>query len=291
MSLVKYEIFSKVAEVGSFTKTAESLGLTQSAVSHAIANLEKEFGFPLVHRNRGGISLTNDGYVILVNIRKVLHFDEQLRQEAAKITGLTKGTVKIGTFTSVSSKWLPEIINKMEKEFPHIRIELIEGDYFEIETWLLNGKIDCGFINVDHSNHFEIIPLKKDRLLCIVSEENALSRQSMIELEQLKNIPFIMPTYGGYHEVKFLFESKGIEPNIRFELMAEDSIKSMVAHNLGVSILPEMLLESMPSGCSAIPLTKDSFRVLGLAARFNLSPAAKQFVDVTKRWIQETSVS
>ncbi|MDQ0268316.1 LysR family transcriptional regulator [Cytobacillus purgationiresistens] len=287
MSLVKYEVFSKVAELGSFTKTADFLGLTQSAVSHAIANLEKEFGFSLVQRSRSGITLTNEGHALLLNIRKVLHYDEQLHQEAAKITGLTKGTVRVGTFTSVSSKWLPEIINIMEIEFPNIRIELIEGDYFEIEKGILNGKIDCGFINVDHSNHFDIITLKKDRLLCIVSKQNALSQQKTIQLTQLVDVPFIMPTYGGYHEVKFLFENSQLQPNIRFGLMAEDSIKSMVAHDLGVSILPEMLLETLPSGCKAIPLAQDSYRVLGLATRFNLSPATKQFVEVTKRWIKE----
>jgi len=61
MSLVKYEILNKVAEVASFTKAAEALGLTQSAVSHAVSSLEKEFGFALIHRSRAGVTLTSEG--------------------------------------------------------------------------------------------------------------------------------------------------------------------------------------------------------------------------------------
>ncbi|MEA1852516.1 LysR family transcriptional regulator [Cytobacillus sp. OWB-43] len=285
MSLVKYEIYSKVSELQSFTKAAEVLGMTQSAVSHAMANLEKELGFTLFHRSRGGLTLTNEGRSMLVSIRKVLHYDEQVQQEAAKITGLMKGTVKVGTFTSVSSTWLPEIIKSMEQSYPHIRIELIEGDYEAIDRWILNGKLDCGFINVDSSSHFDVIPLKKDRLRCIVSTDHPFSKRSEISVQELKDIPFIMPTYGGYHEVKDLFAKAEIQPNIRFELMAEDSIKSMVAHNFGVSILPELLLETIPKNCVVMPLKEESYRTLGLAMKFNLSPAAKRFVEITEKWL------
>ena len=103
--------------------------LRQKPVEHIQSNLEKELGFTLFHRSRGGLTLTNEGRSMLVSIRKVLHYDEQVQQEAAKITGLMKGTVKVGTFTSVSSTWLPEIIKSMEQSYPYIRIELIEGDY------------------------------------------------------------------------------------------------------------------------------------------------------------------
>jgi DNA-binding transcriptional LysR family regulator len=282
MSIIKYEILNKVAEVNSFTKAADMLGLTQSAVSHAIQNLEKEFGFPLVNRNRSGITLTNEGETMLLTIRKVLHFNEKVQQEAANIVGLTKGTIRIGIFTSVSTNWLPTIIKLMEAKYPDIRIELVEGDYVEIEEWLLSGEIDCGFINVSHSNQFDVIPLTKDRLLCIVSSESKLYHQPTISFKQLETEPFIMPAYGGYHDVKSLFEKHHVQPNIRFELMEESAIMSMVAHHIGISILPEMVLNSLLPGVRAIPLEVDSYRSIGLATRYNLSPAAKKFVELTK---------
>ena len=85
MSLVKYEIVNKVAEVHSFTKAADQLGLTQSAISHAISSLEKEFGFALIHRSRNGVKLTEEGKSMLISMRRVLLADELLHREAANI--------------------------------------------------------------------------------------------------------------------------------------------------------------------------------------------------------------
>jgi len=288
MSLVKYEILNKVAELQSFTKAADAMALTQSAVSHAITNLESEFGFPLVNRNRAGITLTTEGETMLLAIRKVLQENEKVHQEAASLLGLAKGTIKIGIFKSVSTKWLPEIIRLMEKNYPEIQIQLKEGDYLEIEQWLLSGEIDCGFINITHSSQFHIISLKKDRLLCVVSDQSALYHQKTVSFEDLEKEPFIMPTYGGYHDIKQLFEEHGIQPDIRFELMDESAILSMVTHHLGISILPEMLLDSIPQELRAIPFQVDSYRSIGLATRYHLSPAAKKFAETTQAWLQDS---
>ncbi|PNE06318.1 LysR family transcriptional regulator [Priestia megaterium] len=288
MSLVKYEILNKVAELQSFTKAADAMALTQSAVSHAITNLESEFGFPLVNRNRSGITLTTEGETMLLAIRKVLQENEKVHQEAASLLGLAKGTIKIGIFKSVSTKWLPEIIQLMEKNYPEIQIQLKEGDYLEIEQWLLSGEIDCGFINITHSSQFHIISLKKDRLLCVVSNQSALYHQKTVSFEDLEKEPFIMPTYGGYHDIKQLFEERGIQPDIRFELMDESAILSMVTHHLGISILPEMLLDSIPQELRAIPFQVDSYRSIGLATRYHLSPAAKKFAETTQAWLQDS---
>ncbi|BFJ00902.1 LysR family transcriptional regulator [Priestia megaterium] len=288
MSLVKYEILNKVAELQSFTKAADAMALTQSAVSHAITNLESEFGFSLVNRNRGGITLTTEGETMLLAIRKVLQENEKVHQEAASLLGLAKGTIKIGIFKSVSTKWLPEIIQLMEKSYPAIQIQLKEGDYLEIEQWLLSGEIDCGFINITHSSQFHIISLKKDRLLCVVSNQSALYHQKTVSFEDLEKEPFIMPTYGGYHDIKQLFEEHGIQPDIRFELMDESAILSMVTHHLGISILPEMILDSIPQELRAIPFQVDSYRSIGLATRYHLSPAAKKFAETTQAWLQNS---
>ena len=102
MSLVKYEILQNVAELQSFTKAAQKLDLTQSAISHAISSLEKEFGFPLIHRSRTGVKLTADGQIMLLAMRKVLYEQELLRQQAAHILGVTKGIVRIGLISSIS---------------------------------------------------------------------------------------------------------------------------------------------------------------------------------------------
>ena len=108
--IAKYEVFRTVVESGSLTKAADLLHMTQSGVSHAISSLETELGIALLTRDRSGITLTADGELVLQRIREVLTANERLNQQVAAIKGLEIGTVRIGTFTSVSAQWLPGVI-------------------------------------------------------------------------------------------------------------------------------------------------------------------------------------
>ncbi len=141
MSLVKFDIFNKVVELGSLTKAGEELSLSQSAVSHAIASLESEWGFSILNRGRAGITLTSNGERVLRYVREILKWNNEMVQEIADINGLEIGTIRIGTFSSVSVQWLPEILKEFSNHYPSIDIELFEGDYDEIEEWILMERL------------------------------------------------------------------------------------------------------------------------------------------------------
>lgn len=287
MSLFKYEIVNKVAEVHSFTKAADELGLTQSAISHAISSLEKEFGFALIHRARTGVKLTEEGKSMLISMRRVLLSEELLKQEAANIIGVTKGTVRIGLISSISTKWMPNIIHIMEQDFPGIRIELREGDYYEIEQWLINGEVDCGFLNRTNSKKFDFMPLKRDTLLCVVSKKSPLYYKETIDIKDIENEQIIMTTYKGTNDVALLFEQYNVKPDIRFNLYDENGIMSMIHHELGISILPQLSITQVPDNVRVVPFKQESFRTIGLSTKLSLSPAAQKFVEVLKRWLSE----
>ncbi|OCS83089.1 LysR family transcriptional regulator [Caryophanon tenue] len=286
MSLVKYQILSKVGQLGSFTKAADVLGLTQSAVSHAISSLEKEFGFPLIHRGRGGIKLTGDGEIMLVEIRKVLAAQESVEQEAANVLGFARGKVRIGVISSISSNWMPSIVQMMDESYPNIIVELMEGDYYEIEQWLYSGQIDCGFLNGMQNEQYRFHPLLKDQLLCLVSEKSPLFYEEVARIEDIAHQPFIMPSYNGTHDIKQLFEQANMKPNIRFELSEEMGILSMISHHIGITILPQLATQNnIPSNVKAIPLENNSYRTIGLATKQNISPATTKFMEVLQAWL------
>lgn len=288
MSLVKYEILDKVGQEGSFTRAAEQLGLTQSAVSHAISSLEKEFGFALIHRGRGGITLTSEGDMMLFEIRKVLAAQESLAQEAAKILGFARGKVRIGVISSISSNWMPTIIQLMEQYYPQIEVELFEGDYYEIEQWLYSGQIDCGFLNEMNNAQYNFLPLVKDRLLCIVHEHHEMANEPYAKIEDIANYPFIMISYNGNHDIERLFNEANVKPNVRFKLYEEMGILSMVSHELGITILPELVLnKNMTKNLVMLPLEQDSYRTIGLVTKKTRSPATKKFVEILLRWLEE----
>jgi len=292
MSLVKYEIFSKAAEVNSFTKTAEELGLTQSAVSHAITSLEKEFNFPLFIRNNSAIKLTQNGKDLLITIREILYYNDMLKQEVNAINGLNKGTVKVGVFSSISTNWIPYIIKEMEEKYPDIEIQLIEGNYAEIEKWLLDSEVDCGFVNNKSTSlhSFDIVELKTEPLLCVVSEQSPLHSNKHLSVEDIENAPFIMPTYQCFEDIHLFFKENNIEPNIRFENMNENSIFSMVENNLGISILPEMIIPEGLNSIKVIPLELEQTRTIGIAIRTPISPAVKKFTEIVENWIKNAGL-
>ncbi|MGG2054251.1 LysR family transcriptional regulator [Lysinibacillus pakistanensis] len=287
MSLVKYEILTKVAEVASFTKAADALGLTQSAVSHAVSSLEKEFGFALIHRSRAGVTLTSEGDTMLRAMRHVLDAQELLQQEAAHILGVTRGKVRIGVISSISSNWMPEIIRIMDNQFPGIQVELREGDYYEIEQWLLSGEVEVGFLNGQKSEQFLFTELQQDPLLCIVSDKSPLFNKTVIDIIELEDMPFIMTSYKGTNDVKVILEQYHVKPNIRFELSEEVGIISMISHHLGISILPKLVINTLPPTLKAIPLKQGGYRTIGIAMKHHASPVTKKFAEILSTWLQE----
>ncbi|WP_438296645.1 LysR family transcriptional regulator [Sporosarcina sp. FA15] len=290
MSLVKFEIFSTVVESGSLKQAAEIHGLTQSAVSHAIASLESEWGFTILIRGRAGIKLTSNGERVLRHIHEMLKWNEQMMQEIANIKGLEIGTVRIGTFSSVSVQWLPEILKSFNADLPAIEIKLLEGDYDTLEHWIATGAVDFGFVSLPTSKSFEVIFLKKDRMLCILPDEHRLANQQEVSFADIKEEMLIMSKKGSDNDLKRIFHENNVTPHIKFELADDQAIISMVQNGMGISILPEMVLYRVPHNVRILSLEGEHYRSIGIAApSFNtISPAAQKFIDYMKAWLNNS---
>ena len=289
LTLTKFEIFNTIVEVGSLTKTAEKLNMTQSGVSYAVSTLEAELGFILLKRDRSGVSLTSNGERILKHVQIILQQEELLRQEAAAIRGVNTGTVRLGTLSSVSMQWLPGILSQFHKTHPQIEVKTYLGCYDEMNDWISNGTVDFGFLSLPTSRSFEVIPLKKDKLVVILPPEHPLRHQKVISFSQLENQPFIMPQWGHDDNIKrSLIESK-VKLQIQYELMEEQTILEMVKMGLGISILPELILVNVPENVHVVDLEKPNYRIIGIAALSlkDLSPAARELVDCTQSWLRD----
>ena len=287
MSLTKFEVFSRVVELGSLKQAAESLSLTQSAVSHAIASLESEWGFTILIRGRSGDQLTSNGERVLRQIHEMLKWNEQMLQEIANIKGLEIGTVRIGTFSSVSIQWLPEILKNFNANLPAIDVKLLEGDYDTVEHWIATGSVDFGFVSLPTSKSFEVKHLKKDRILCILPDGHRLANQQKVSFSDIQEEMLIMTKKGSDNDLKRVFRENQVTPRIKFELADDQAIISMVQNGLGISLLPEMVLHRVPQNVCILSLEGEHYRSIGLAApSFNtVSPAARKFIDYVKAWL------
>lgn len=285
MSIVRFEIIMKVIELGSFTKAAEKLSMTQSAVSHAIASLEKEWGIPLLIRERKkGVELTEIGQKTLPHIREVLNRLEIINQEIALATNLETGIIRIGTFASASSCLLPKLLSKFQKKHPKIEFKFYEGTYEEITEWLLSGVIDIGFVVKGKSNpSLDLLPLLKDEMVVAFHPEHNFFDKETIDMHDLEKEPFIMPTGMYQSHVEELFREAQIKPFIRFEVHDCSTIANMVQEGLGITIGPELFLKTQ-SNIKIGKLNLTAYREIALAwpKISEASPAVKEFLIVAK---------
>ncbi|MDQ0170145.1 LysR family transcriptional regulator [Paenibacillus tundrae] len=287
MSLIKYEIFNTIAEYGSLTKAAEALNITQSAVSHAIASLEKECGFPLLSRGRSGVRITVEGERVLGYTREILRWTELMNQEISLIRGAEVGTVRIGTFASVSTQWLPGILTQFRLRHPGIEIKLWEGDYAEIEGWLAGGAIDLGFLSLGETTPYETIPLQKDRMMCILPLDHPLAHNTSVNFDVLQEQPFILPKWGGDNEIERLIRMHAVKLNVIYEVAEDQAIMAMVRNGLGISLLPEMVVQGHTDEFALVPITGEPYRTIGIACTSlgNLAPASRRFIETVQEWL------
>lgn len=280
MDLYKCEVLLKAVDVGSFTKAAEDLGYTPSGITHMMNAFEEELGFPLLHRSRSGVVLTEGGRFILPMLRELISKKELLIQAAADFCGLSVGTVKIGTFPSVSRLLLPRIVSNFGKDYPSITLELLEGGQEETDEWIAERKVDLAFTSRQPNKSCDWLPLMQDELLAIVPVGHRLASKKEIEVSELGNDPFLMLGADYEQDVPKLIKAAKYKPNIRLYSQDELTVIAMVHESLGVSIIPGMHLLRPHEDVITLSLIPKVYRQLGIAVPSieELSPAAKKFI-------------
>ena len=279
--LLKYLAFVKTVEKGSFTKAAEELHYAQSSVSKMIADLEREWGMTLLERSKTGVCLTSAGEQILPFLRKTLREYDELAAQISRMNGLETGVVRIGTFSSVAINWLPNVFSKLQKDYPGIEYEMLLGDYDEVERWIDEGRVDCGFLRLPTAGDFDAVPLKQDAYQVVLPVGHPLAQKEAISADDLNDQPFLLLEHGGKTEVSNLLSAYHAHPDIRFTTWEDFAIMAMVEKGLGISILPELILRRVPYRMEVRPLAQPYYRVIGLVMknRAHLTPAVQKFME------------
>ena len=284
MNIQKFMAFVKTVEYGSFTKAGEKLKYSQSAISRMINDLEKEWGVSLLERSRAGVRLTSDGLRLLPYARNVCVDYEKLQSQIKEINGLQSGLIRIGTFSSVATHWLPNIIKEFQKDYPNIDYELLVGEYKEIEEWVAEGRVDCGFTILPVSEELETIFLEEDKLLAVLPEDHPLADCQRFPLKALCDYPFMLLEKTAKAEISEIFDKHNIKPNIHFTTLDDYAIMSIVESGLGISILPQLILKRIPYSIITKELEVPAYRQIGLALKDSntASVAVRKFMEYIK---------
>lgn len=286
----KYAVFAKVVELKSFTRAAEALSCTQSAVSHAINALEAETGLKLLVRSRAGVAPTPEGTKLLPTIHAIVTATARFEESVAAIHSLETGLVRIGAFTSVAVHWLPGIIKEYQQAHPNIEFGLLNGDYYDIAQWFADGSIDMGFVTLPTDiAGCECTPLMEDRLLAVLPRNHKLAKCERVPAAQIADEPFISLLENSDHDARSVLEQAGVKANIKFTTKDDYAIIAMVEQGLGVSIMPELLLKGRTEKVRITEIEGGMKRTIGLAVAqaSKNSPCVQSFAAHIGAWVKK----
>ena len=276
MTLLTYQVFKTVADIGSFRKAADILGLTPSAISHAISSMEAELGFSVLTRSKNGVTLTTYGEHLLPYVNAVLNSDESLQQFIAETNGLKAGKVKIGVFSSVCTNWLPQIMSSFEEKYPGVKIEVYQGSYDEVAFWLKNGVVDLGFLSVSSAGDIPIEPLCKDPLLCVMPKSMKVTGQ-YIEIEEMRNHQFVTQRECTDADIQNFLKENKLTVQSNYHVVDDLSTVKLVEKGFGICLMPKLCMNDIPYDVNIYPLRGNPCRIIGIAVmnRDFMAPAVR----------------
>ncbi|BDB19747.1 LysR family transcriptional regulator [Pseudomonas sp. CYM-20-01] len=285
MTLTQLEIFSLVAELQGFTHAANRLGISQSAVSHAIKGLEQELGVELFRRHQAHVALTDIGEQLLLRARAMLGLANTLEQEAADARGLKRGTLRIGSFGPTSSnRLLPQILQPFRQAYPDIEVHVDEGPDRQVIQWLDERRIDVGFVVLEQER-FDTFALFTDQMVALLPANHPLAEHPALRLEDLCETTFILTEAGSSELVSRLFASARLTPKVRYRCAQLLSTLEAVSRGDGLSVVAQGSLPVTPDPrYVARPLAPAITRSIGLAVldRRQASPATLAFIRVAQ---------
>lgn len=265
INLQKLEALLAAVDTGSITAAGEKLSYSQSGVSRMIGDLEREWGVNLLERDKRGVRLTSDGERLIPRVRAVCQEYARLMTEVDDLHGLRTGKIRIGTFSSIATHYLPDILRAFRRDYPGMEYELLLGDYTEIEDWIRTGRVDLGFLRLPTDPQFSTRKILQDELMAILPEGHSLAEKQRVPASALCDEPFMLLEKGARAEVSNVFEREGLKPNVVFTTWDDYAVLSMVESGLGLSILPSLILQRIDYHVAIRGLEEPAYRDIGVA--------------------------
>ncbi|MDQ0654334.1 LysR family transcriptional regulator [Pseudomonas cedrina] len=242
MTLTQLEIFSLVAELQGFTSAAHRLGISQSAVSHAIKGLEQELGVSLFRRHQTQVELSDIGAQLLGRARAMLGLANTLQQEAADARGMKRGTLRIGSFgPTASTCLLPKILSRFRLQYPGIEVHVDEGPDRQVIQWLDERRIDIGFVVLEQER-LDTFALFEDQMVALLPAGHRLAAREQVSLKDLCDDPFALTEAGSTELVVRLFNEARLTPNVRYRCSQLLSTLETVSRGDAVSVVAQASL-------------------------------------------------
>jgi DNA-binding transcriptional LysR family regulator len=246
MLMGQLEAFAEVARVGNVSRAAESLNLTQPALSARLLSLESELEAELFVRGPRGMTLTDAGQTLLPYAQRALAQVSDARKALTDLRSGRVGELFIGAAPAVSTYVLPALLKAFRDGHPDVRLGVRTGHTEEVLEMVLRRQVHVGVGRPIRHPDAELVPLFDDELILVVSRHHPFAKHGRVRLQELADEPLILfDRASSYYELtSSLVRQAGVVPESVIELDNVEAAKKMVAEGLGVALLPRMALAS-----------------------------------------------
>ena len=234
---INLQVFRSVAHHLSFTKASKELFMSQPAISKHIQKLEAHYHVRLFNRYGNRISLTSAGQLLLRHSDKLVADYQRLDFEMNQLHQRVSGEIRIGASTTISQYELPKMLADFLENYPHTHVSVVSGNSRDIETAIIQGKIDVGMIEgTVRQPHLKYAVMMKDELVAIVKPSHILASKDSIMLNELCQQPLVLREMGSGTLDVFEQELKKhqltiADMNVQINLGSTESIKRFILHS------------------------------------------------------------
>jgi len=290
MDLRRLEIFAKVAELGSFSRAAEALFLTQPTISEHVRALEDELGVQLLDRLGRGATPTRAGQLLLGYARRMLTLSREAHQALERFQGRMSGELVVGGSTIPGEYVLPALVGQFKAKYPDISISLLIGSTRQVSDWLDEGRVEVGVVGArPAARTLAARELMADELVVVVAATHPWARRGTITLADLQTAPMVVRERGSGSRdaVEHALHEAGIAPatlRVVGEMGSTQAVKQAVRAGVGIALISRRAVEDE---CRAGLLACVTVKDLRVARAFYLathrdrtrSPLAQAFVE------------
>jgi DNA-binding transcriptional LysR family regulator len=283
------DTFAAAAELGSFTAAAKSLGLSQSAVSQRIHQLEAVLRTPLFRREGGRVKLTEAGLRLHDYARRILDLAAEARREVTGVTGEVTGELLLAASSVPGQYLLPHALAEFRKQYPLVEVRVSVSDTETVLRQVEQGHANLGFVGGPGGSHLEFRRFASDELVLVVPKRHPWWRKRRVTASELATQPLVQRERGSASRRCFegSLQRAGTDPsalNVVLELGSSEAIKGAVLEGLGVAVLSRLAVRNevragtlKPLRVEGLVLERDIFviwdrqRVLPTPARLLLA--------------------
>jgi DNA-binding transcriptional LysR family regulator len=241
MDVRQLEMFRAVAEEGGFTRAAQRLRVSQSAVSRQVKLLEDELGGQLLHRSGKGVTVTAQGELLLRAANRIHRDLQDVAWQISETQKLQRGMLSLGGGMTVCMHVLPRLLKKFRSLYPDVELRVTSGTSEAILRLVRNHQVDLGLLTLPVvAADLTVHPVLREEMVVVTAPRHPLTRQRTLDARSLGRYPLILFERGSNTRkvLDEFFLEEEVPADVTMETENVEIIKAMVASGLGVSLIP-----------------------------------------------------